>query len=79
MKLPRNVDGSVLASHLVKNWHYEHIRQTGSHLRLRTEEPTSHSITIPNHRPLKTGTLSSIVKDVAEHKGVPVDGILAGL
>jgi hypothetical protein len=30
-------------------------------------EPGKHYITIPNHNPLKVGTLTSILSDVAEH------------
>ena len=41
--------------------------QTGSHIRLTTEQKGQHHITIPNHIPLKIGTLSAILTDVAEH------------
>ena len=42
-------------------------RQTGSHIRLTTNESGQHHITIPNHNPIKVGTLSAIISDVAEH------------
>jgi len=42
--------------------------QKGSHIRLTAlinlEE---HHITIPNHTPIKIGTLNNILKDIAEH------------
>jgi len=46
---------------------YESTRQVGSHIRLTTRENGEHHITIPSHNPLKVGTLSSILKDIAEH------------
>lgn len=79
MKLPRNLDAEILIRHLVRNWQYEVVRQTGSHIRLRTTHPTPHPVTIPAHSPLKPGTLASILKDVAAHKVVTVDAVLAGL
>lgn len=60
MKLPRDLD----AKQLVKAMHtlgYEFSRQTGSHIRLECALPSSHAITIPNHAPLKVGTLAAIL------------------
>jgi hypothetical protein len=34
---------------------------------------------IPDHHPLRLGTLSSILRTVAQHKGVPRDAIIATL
>lgn len=42
-------------------------RQKGSHIRLTTTSMGEHHITIPNHNPIKIGTLSSIIGDVAFH------------
>jgi hypothetical protein len=39
MKLPRNLNGVVLAEHFVSNWDYQRIHQTGSHIILETESP----------------------------------------
>jgi predicted RNA binding protein YcfA (HicA-like mRNA interferase family) len=66
MKIPRNVSGKELISSLQKMG-YEVVRQKGSHIRLRTFSGGAHFITIPNHSPLKLGTLSSILGDVALH------------
>ena len=69
MRLPRDVD----ASELIKALHrlgYRTVRQTGSHIRLQTDHPKPHSLTVPNHSPLKLGTLAAILADVAEHRGV---------
>jgi predicted RNA binding protein YcfA (HicA-like mRNA interferase family) len=79
VKLPRNVDAGVLVCHLARSWGYTVVRQTGSHIRLRTEAPHRHMITIPNHTPLKTGTLSGILKEIGDHKDARIDEILTGL
>jgi len=63
MKLPRDLDAAQLVKALARIG-YKVVRQTGSHIRLQCEEP-AHSITIPNHSPLRIGTLSAILGDVA--------------
>jgi predicted RNA binding protein YcfA (HicA-like mRNA interferase family) len=78
MKLPRDLDGSQLAQALSKCG-YKITRQTGSHIRLTTQEPGEHHITIPNHSPLKIGTLNAILKDVADHIGRSRDELLSQL
>ena len=66
MKLPRDLSGVELARALERIG-YRVTRQTGSHLRLSTDSPSQHHITIPAHDPLKVGTLASILADVAAH------------
>lgn len=66
MKLPRNVSAGELIK-LLKNYGYVPTRQSGSHIRLSTILNGEHHLTIPNHDPLKIGTLSSILKDIAVH------------
>ena len=66
MKLPREISGEELAK-LLKKYGYEVTRQTGSHIRLTTTEKGKHHITIPAHKCLKIGTLSSILSDIAIH------------
>jgi len=66
MRLPRNLSGEDLAKEL-KVLGYEITRQTGSHMRLTTTQNGQQHITIPAHNPLRTGTLSAILSDVAEH------------
>ncbi|MEX0269730.1 type II toxin-antitoxin system HicA family toxin [Leptolyngbyaceae cyanobacterium UHCC 1019] len=78
MKLPRDLDGNQLAKALSK-FGYEIIRQTGSHIRLTTQQQGEHPITIPNHSPLKIGTLNAILKDVADHTGMSRDELLDSL
>lgn len=64
MKLPREINGERLAR-LLKKYSYEITRQTGSHIRLTTILKGEHHITIPAHKYLKIGTLSSILNDIA--------------
>ena len=68
MKVPRDISGNDLLK-LLKVYGYEPTRQAGSHIRLTTQQMGEHHITIPNHSPLKVGTLSAIVSDVASHLG----------
>lgn len=66
MKLPRDIGGEELAK-LLSKYGYEITRQTGSHLRLTTTLKDEHHLTIPKHKPLKVGTLSSILNEVASY------------
>jgi len=66
MKLPRDISGNQLIKNL-KPLGYTVTRQTGSHIRLSTEQNGQHHITIPQHDPLKIGTLSAILADIAAH------------
>ena len=59
MKLPRAVSGESLAKSLQK-FGYRTTRQTGSHIRLTCDSPNQHHITIPNHDPIRVGTLSAM-------------------
>ena len=70
MRLPRDLGGEELAV-LLRRCGYEVTRQTGSHMRLTTMLEGEHHITIPHHKPLRVGTLSAILRDVAEHLGIP--------
>jgi len=65
MKLPRNLGGEELAV-LLSKYGYQPTRQTGSHLRLTSLVANKENhITIPRHKPLKIGTLGSIIIEVA--------------
>ncbi|MBD1824171.1 type II toxin-antitoxin system HicA family toxin [Cyanobacteria bacterium FACHB-DQ100] len=72
MKLPRDLSGLELAK-LLEQFDYTIDHQTGSHLRLTTERNGEHHITVPAHNPLKVGTLSAILRDVAAHLGLSRD------
>lgn len=70
MKIPRDLKGSYLADILSRQWDYKTVHQQGSHIILDTEIPSHQRISIPNHNPLRLGTLNSILRAVSRHKGV---------
>ena len=78
MKLPRDLSGAALAKALGRVG-YQVTRQTGSHMRLTTDQPEQHHITIPTHDPLKVGTLAAILADVAEHLKVGREDLIRRL
>ncbi len=69
-KIPRDLEASELIELLHKRYNYEVSRQAGSHIRLTTTKNGQHHITIPNHNPIKLGTLSSILTDIASHLNI---------
>lgn len=67
MKLPRDLGGEELAA-LLGRYGYVMTRQSGSHMRLTsTFKGPQHHLTVPRHRPLRVGTLSNIVNEVASY------------
>jgi predicted RNA binding protein YcfA (HicA-like mRNA interferase family) len=78
MKIPRDLSGIELIKHL-KPYGYVITRQSGSHIRLTTEKSGQHHITIPYHDPLKIGTLSAILAEVASHFGISRDELIQKL
>ena len=78
MKLPRNLTGLQWVKEL-ESLGYQITRQTGSHIRLTTLENGEHHITVPAHNPLKTGTLSAILNDIAQHFNLTRDELLKRL
>jgi len=75
MRLPRDIDGPHLAKALAVLG-YEITRQKGSHIRLTTERDGQNHEVVPNHQPIKTGTLSAILKRIAAHHGLTLDALL---
>lgn len=75
MKLPRDVSGSELGKAL-SALGYECTRQRGSHMRYTTLRDGEHHIAIPDHSPLKIGTLHGILKDVATHHHLSVEELM---
>lgn len=69
MRLPRDLGGEELAA-LLGQYGYKVTRQTGSHMRLTTTQQGEHHVTIPCHKSLRVGTLSAILRDVADHLGL---------
>jgi predicted RNA binding protein YcfA (HicA-like mRNA interferase family) len=67
MKIPRDESAESLLKKL-SALGYSKTRQTGSHIRLsRISQDRTDHITIPNHTPIRIGTLSDILKEVSIH------------
>ena len=78
MKTPRDLSGPELAKGL-RVFGYGVTRQNGSHLRVTTQLGGEHHEVIPNHSPIKIGTLKSILRNVAAHHGLSVAELLEKL
>ena len=76
MRIPRGINGEEL-SRLLSRLGYEVTRQTGSHIRLSRQG--QHHVTIPRHRELKVGTLSGIVRDIAEHMDMEREEVIRAI
>ena len=74
MKLPRGVSSSRLV-HAVEYFGSEMVRQKGSHTMFRHPGPPVHTITMPLHNPLKTGTLHGILSEVARMRAIPLESL----
>jgi predicted RNA binding protein YcfA (HicA-like mRNA interferase family) len=53
------------------------VHQDGSHIILQTDKPSPQRIPVPDHSALRIGTLNSILRLVATHKGVDKQDVLA--
>ncbi len=78
MKIPRDLSGADLIKRLDKLG-YVVTRQTGSHVRLSKTGNPVHHLTIPAHNPLRVGTLSSILADVAAAENITKDALMEQL
>jgi predicted RNA binding protein YcfA (HicA-like mRNA interferase family) len=79
MRVPRDLSGADLADVLCRKYGYQSVHQVGSHIILETERPGHHRIAIPNHNPLRIGTLNSILRAVASAQGREKREILRSL
>jgi predicted RNA binding protein YcfA (HicA-like mRNA interferase family) len=79
MKVPRDLSGVQLIKVLCRDWDYRQVHQEGSHVILETETPTHQRLSLPNHNPLRVGTLNAILRMVATHKGVDRQALLNSL
>lgn len=76
MKLPRNESGISLIKKLNSLGYYQ-TRQIGSHIRLtRNHNGQDQHLTIPNHNPIRIGTLSTILKKIAIHLDFSKDEVI---
>jgi predicted RNA binding protein YcfA (HicA-like mRNA interferase family) len=79
MKLPRDLSAAELEKALRRTFGYQFTRQVGSHRRLTTQIGGEHHLTIPNHDPLRTGTLRAILGEVMAHHRLTLEGVLQKL
>ena len=79
MKVPRDLSGAQLIKVLCRDWGYSQVHQEGSHVILQTESPGHQRLSVPNHHPLRVGTLNAIVRAVAMHKTVDRQTLLDSL
>jgi predicted RNA binding protein YcfA (HicA-like mRNA interferase family) len=79
MKLPRDLSGTKLVKVLCRDFGYTKINQEGSHIILQSDLPRSHRLSIPNHNPLRTGTLNAILRAVSKAKEIDKSELLSKL
>ena len=79
MKLPRDLSARDLEKALRRAFGYEFSRQAGSHRRLTTQTGGQHHLTIPDHDPLRPGTLRAILGEVMEHHRLSLEQVLQQL
>ena len=60
-KIPRDLNGKELIK-ILGNLGYKEVRRTSSHIRLSANisNKSIHHITIPDHNPIKIGTMNNI-------------------
>ncbi|ABI68115.1 type II toxin-antitoxin system HicA family toxin [Syntrophomonas wolfei] len=76
MRIPRDIDGKSLVR-LLARYGYEVTRQTGSHIRLTSKIcGEEHHMTIPDHNPLRIGTLNAVLGDIANYLNVSKDELI---
>ena len=75
MKIPRDLGAGELGKAL-RGLGYVRVRQEGSHICFTTTVNGTHHVTVPNHRPIKTGTLHGILKSIAVHHKLTVEELV---
>jgi predicted RNA binding protein YcfA (HicA-like mRNA interferase family) len=78
MKLPRDVSANALIKAL-RILGYAVTRQKGSHIRVTTQVGGEHHEVVPNHKPIRIGTLHSILKSVAQHHQMTIEQLVRHL
>lgn len=77
MIVPADLYGSELIKKIRRAYGYEVANQVGSHIKLKKNN--AKPLTIPNHKPLKKGTLKSILEQLAEYENKSVETVLKDL
>jgi predicted RNA binding protein YcfA (HicA-like mRNA interferase family) len=79
VKIPRDISAKSIIK-LLESIGYSVSRQKGSHIRLSYQSSdTSHHITIPNHDPVKIGTLNNILNDLSTYHKIDKEELIATL
>ncbi len=78
MRLPRDVSAEAFIKAL-RVLGYAITRQKGSHIRVTTQLGGEHHEVVPQHNPIRIGTLHSILKSVAQHHQMSVGELLRRL
>jgi predicted RNA binding protein YcfA (HicA-like mRNA interferase family) len=78
MKTPRSLAAKELIK-LLKVYGYEVVSQKGSHIKVTTRLMGEHHLAIPNHNPIKTGTLNAIIRQVADYLGKDKEDVFSEL
>ena len=76
MKLPRDMGGTELIKLPCKHHGYRQVNQEGSHVILETDSPRLHWLAVPDHNPLRIGTLNAILRAVAAVKHLEKEEVL---
>ena len=79
MKIPRDVSGARLATSCAGNGSTRGCTRSAATSYWKLPSLLTTGIAIPDHHPLGLGTLTAILRDVARHKAVQRDSIIAGL
>jgi predicted RNA binding protein YcfA (HicA-like mRNA interferase family) len=75
-KIPRNLDSNDFIK-LLKYLNYNFVHQRGSHIKFsKTINDSKFSISLPNHKPLKVGTLSAIINQICIQNNMQKDEII---
>jgi len=79
VKLPRDISGVELVAKL-RRLGYEITRQRGSHIRITIIlRKKQHHITIPDHNPIKIGTLNNILNELSTIHKISKDELILKL
>jgi predicted RNA binding protein YcfA (HicA-like mRNA interferase family) len=70
MKLPRDVSGTQVIAGLERCFGYRVVHRRGSHVVLQGPPPRGHRLSVPDHGSLRVGTLSAVLRAVAEARGL---------
>lgn len=78
MKRPRDISTEELVRAL-KQFGYEPTRQSGSHIRLTTQQNGEHHITVPQKRQLTIGKINAVLWELVRHFRIEKKALLARL